>query len=1075
MAQVEAALLTNDTIHDWDPTALLLVGVAGAASDGSKEDDEALGDVILGKDVYYYERGKVAPDGIKGEPIIYRADATLWNSVITLPLMRSRVPVVRPDGKETRPTILQGVIASGEKVIAEAAARDEIANGHRKTLAIEMEGYGFSAAVWQSAAKRHHLVIKAICDRADRNKTQDWQPYAAAAAAQYAKHFLLDQPLEPRNRQLKKDEDSDRVENILRKQKELERNQQQTKAQIAQMQAMLDQLAFREDAEDIETQPISFGEAASELSVQPLPSQARSLQASSAGADPSINGLLSALSAVAGALSREKAKEIEEIRELNREGKLQDALRRITAMREDQSWRFVEDKVQAKALRAEAGMVLAAEQDTATARLLVVQAKTRDPEGDDTIIRTLLRFYEDSPAEALLELGEPSNTDAFDLKLILLIYDRRVEDALNLAQNLPEGIHPDADTRRWTALAHLMSGDVSSARSQIQDVLIERPGWQTVRALAAVIDYFSCLSPAAVPKGFVPWPQPIDLSLVKVDAESQSQLKKAEEEFAQLAANTQLGEEARKIHEAWRLACIANSPQRQQEALEYCRALLSEDPANHRASLWAVVRDFDVDFVSSEKALAELLEAEVEAEDPTRIEKIIALVALRLKLRRPLEAAVLLGETENDFVSAEMRSSWTFWCGQTFVLSGEPDRALEIAEREPEVTTKRRVKFMALREKGFQAGDWQPLVDHLEESFEQTKEGIDLLELFRLKFFLKDWSYLADRSRALVERVRTAEAVRLAVAAAWNGQQPKRCLALLEENGGLFGEENLPSDLRRLQSRCQVRAGLLSQAVKSAESLVVDDPTSENVINLLDVQRQTGDLRGLAISARTLLQRNDVSPVSFVRAARLVLLEHKQLAKELWKRAKDNVLDDPTLLIETLMLASALGYSVQDPEVKPLFERMQEFAEEGKGTIQVLRGDQLRAWAEENLRQRFEIAENYYKGLVPSQLFAAAQQLQLSEVLHRFPEENRISPSPRLQPAIFIRHGGRSVAEDIAKDSSSWNLHVDITSLLVAADLEILPEIERCFAPIRISTLLKRLSLRSVRTFGLRYRPGSQF
>jgi hypothetical protein len=60
-----------------------------------------------------------------------------------------------------------------------------------------MEGYGFSAAVWQSAGSHRHLVMKAICDRADRDKTQDWQPYAAAVAARYARHFLRDRPLEP--------------------------------------------------------------------------------------------------------------------------------------------------------------------------------------------------------------------------------------------------------------------------------------------------------------------------------------------------------------------------------------------------------------------------------------------------------------------------------------------------------------------------------------------------------------------------------------------------------------------------------------------------------------------------------------------------------------------------------------------------------------------------------------------------------------------------------------------------------------------------------------------------------------
>jgi hypothetical protein len=96
-----------------------MVGIAGAASDGSKDDDEALGDLVVGRDVYY--------------------------------------------------------IASGEKVIADAAVRDQIVNHHRKTRAIEMEGYGFSAAVWQSFEQRRHLVIKAICDRADRNKGEDWQ------------------------------------------------------------------------------------------------------------------------------------------------------------------------------------------------------------------------------------------------------------------------------------------------------------------------------------------------------------------------------------------------------------------------------------------------------------------------------------------------------------------------------------------------------------------------------------------------------------------------------------------------------------------------------------------------------------------------------------------------------------------------------------------------------------------------------------------------------------------------------------------------------------------------------------
>jgi nucleoside phosphorylase len=200
MAQVDAAILTNDIIHHWDPGALLLVGVAGAASDGTKKGEAGLGDLVVARDVYYYERGKVTAEGKEPDPTMYRADAMLWNNIISLPPMKERIPVARPDGQQTRPTVHHGVIASGEKVIAAGAARDEIANAHSKISAIEMEGYGFSAAVWQSAGTHRHLVMKAICDRADRDKTQDWQPYAAAVAAQYAKHFLKDRPLEPRHR-----------------------------------------------------------------------------------------------------------------------------------------------------------------------------------------------------------------------------------------------------------------------------------------------------------------------------------------------------------------------------------------------------------------------------------------------------------------------------------------------------------------------------------------------------------------------------------------------------------------------------------------------------------------------------------------------------------------------------------------------------------------------------------------------------------------------------------------------------------------------------------------------------------
>jgi nucleoside phosphorylase len=190
MANVDAAVLAADTIHHWGPEALLMVGIAGAAGP-----EQALGDIAIGRDVYYYERGKVTPSGRRPEPVIYRADATLWNAVVSIPNWSARVPVLRPDGTTTRPRIPQGVIASGERVIADAEARDEIASAHRKIVAIEMEGYGVGAAVWQSFDRVRFLAIRSICDMADATKNWVWHPYSAAVAAGFTKHFISDQPL----------------------------------------------------------------------------------------------------------------------------------------------------------------------------------------------------------------------------------------------------------------------------------------------------------------------------------------------------------------------------------------------------------------------------------------------------------------------------------------------------------------------------------------------------------------------------------------------------------------------------------------------------------------------------------------------------------------------------------------------------------------------------------------------------------------------------------------------------------------------------------------------------------------
>ena len=90
--------------------------------------------------------------------------------------------VIRPDRDEEKPIIHYGNIASGSSVVRDAIKRDDLGRDHG-ALCVEMEAAGLMDEF-------DCLVIRGICDYADSHKNKEWQPYAAAAAAAYAKELL---------------------------------------------------------------------------------------------------------------------------------------------------------------------------------------------------------------------------------------------------------------------------------------------------------------------------------------------------------------------------------------------------------------------------------------------------------------------------------------------------------------------------------------------------------------------------------------------------------------------------------------------------------------------------------------------------------------------------------------------------------------------------------------------------------------------------------------------------------------------------------------------------------------------
>jgi nucleoside phosphorylase len=90
--------------------------------------------------------------------------------------------VLRDPREDDSPQVFYGTIGSGDLVMKNSGERDSRA-AEDKIICFEMEAAGLMNAF-------PCLVIRGISDYADSRKNDQWQPYAAATAAAYAKELL---------------------------------------------------------------------------------------------------------------------------------------------------------------------------------------------------------------------------------------------------------------------------------------------------------------------------------------------------------------------------------------------------------------------------------------------------------------------------------------------------------------------------------------------------------------------------------------------------------------------------------------------------------------------------------------------------------------------------------------------------------------------------------------------------------------------------------------------------------------------------------------------------------------------
>ncbi|KXJ86445.1 hypothetical protein Micbo1qcDRAFT_219444, partial [Microdochium bolleyi] len=192
MGMDDAAHVSSHMLRSFTSIRLqLVVGIAGG--NPSPKNDIRLGDVVVGTSVAQNDYGTTTRDGqFLSAGTVSSPPASIMLVVGSLRAQHhirgSKIcdvsrQIARPARPDQVPRVHYGTIGAGNGVGKHASAREQLKNQH-ELLCLEMEGAALKGLDTPC------LVVRGICDYADSHKNKQWQPYAAATAAVYAKELL---------------------------------------------------------------------------------------------------------------------------------------------------------------------------------------------------------------------------------------------------------------------------------------------------------------------------------------------------------------------------------------------------------------------------------------------------------------------------------------------------------------------------------------------------------------------------------------------------------------------------------------------------------------------------------------------------------------------------------------------------------------------------------------------------------------------------------------------------------------------------------------------------------------------
>ena len=554
---VHAALRTVRFLTDYNPTMLVLVGIAAGCREKLRIGDVVWPRNILNTSISEEHEGgdnQVRPDHHKPSGEVtemmqtWEVNGNHLGELITTIL--GKVIEIDPAWKDSRgdevlpkPVVNETVIACGNVLVRNSQAFPKLRKLDPQVRAFEMESAGMVSAIEDSGRGTAWLQIRGISDFGDRKKDDLWQPYAAATAAAFVRLF----------------------------------------AEFGFNPELITGIASP-------TAETAF--------VSPSTTSGASQQGSVVMSQPSEKA----------PTDHPVALEFNRLRDRWRKTRDSDVITKLLTLCNSPEFAAAPPSARIAALRFVGRLILEVFHDREGAQILIGKAEQLG--GPSRLMQSLLVDGKDPLAAARI-LEPPQSLEEWNQYLIFLLQGKQIDKLLETLDKPPIGIMPDVESLRIRILALIVKKRIADAVKAFATIHPEKRELFAIRLTGAILDYYSAISPAAPEGAFQLTPAAVVQEFIQRDDESIKALSRAEGELKSLIMNLQKKDDMYFELKHWQLAALVNQPLRRSEAENLCLELLEENPGDPFVMALAYIHKLPTDQDSNIAALAAKLDLKI--------------------------------------------------------------------------------------------------------------------------------------------------------------------------------------------------------------------------------------------------------------------------------------------------------------------------------------------------------------------------------------------------------------------------------------------------------------------------------